>query len=80
MKILPFDGRNVEKYAEQFDRYLVLTGKAKAKDRVKANLIVQGIKDPDLQERVSKLLKKATSFENFLSNLQDLSSTLATDL
>ena len=46
MKIPPFDGRNVEKYAEKLGRYLVLTGKAKAKDRVKATLIVQGIKDP----------------------------------
>ena len=50
MEIPPFNGRNVVKYAEQFGRYLVLTGKAKAKDRVKANLIVQGIKDPDLQK------------------------------
>ena len=59
MEVPPFDGRNIEKYAEKFGRYLVLTGKAKAKDRLKANLIVQGIKDPELQERVSKLLKTA---------------------
>ena len=62
MDIPPHDGRNVQKYAERCGRYLMLTGKAKAKDRVKANLIVQGIKDPELQERVSKSLKKATSF------------------
>ena len=66
MDIPPFDVRNVEKNAEKIGRYLVLTGKAKAKDRVKANLIVQGIKDPELQERVSKLLQTATSFEDFL--------------
>ena len=80
MEIPPFDGCNVEKYAQKFGRYLVLTGKAKANDRVKANFIVQGIKDPELQERVSKLLKMATSFEDFLKKLQDLSSTLETDL
>ena len=80
MRIPPFDGRNVEKYAEKLGGYLVLTGKAKAKDRVKANLIVQGIKDPELQERVSKLLKIATSLEDFLKNLQDLYPTLETDL
>ena len=80
MEIPPFDGRNVEKYAEKFGRYLVLTGKAKAKDRVKANLIGQGIKDPELQERVSKLLKTATSFEDFLKKLQDLYPTLERDL
>ena len=80
MEIPPFDGRNVEKYAEKFGRYLVLTGKTKAKDRVKANLIVQGIKDPELQERVSKLLKLATSFEDFLKKLQDLYPTPEMDL
>ena len=80
MEISPFDGRNVEKYAEKFGGYLVLTGKAKAEDRVKANLIVQGIKDLELQERVSKLLKTATSFEEFLKKLQDLYRTLDTDL
>ena len=58
----------------------MLTGKAQAKDRVTANLIVQGIKDPELQERVSKLLKMATSFEDFLRRLQDLYPTLETDL
>ena len=78
MEIPPFDGRKVEKYAEKFGRYLVLTGKAKGKDRVKARLIVQGIKDPELQERVSKLLK--TSFEYFLKKLQDLYPTLETHL
>ena len=72
IKIARFDGRNVEKYAEKFGRYLVLTGKAKAKGRVKANLFVQGIKDPELQERVSNLLKTATSFEDFLKKIQDL--------
>ena len=80
MEFPPSDGRNVEKYAEKFGRYLVLTDKAKAKGRVKANLIVQGIKDPELQERVSKLLKTATSFEDFLKKLQDLYPTLETDL
>ena len=80
MEIPQFDGRNVEKYAEKLRRYLLLNGKAKAKDRVKANLIVQGIKDPELQERVSKLTKTATSFEDFLKTLQDLYPTLETDL
>ena len=58
----------------------MLTGKAKAKEGPKANLIGQGIKDRDLQERVSKLSTKATSFEDFLSKLQDLYPTSETDL
>ena len=80
MEIPPLDGRKVERYAKKFGRYLVLTGKVKAKDRVKATLILQGIKDPVLQETVSKLLKTATSFEDLLKQLQDLYPTLETDL
>ena len=80
LEIPPFDGRTVEKYAEKSGRFLVLTGKAKGKDRVKANLIVQGITDPELQERVSELLKTAICFEDFLKKLQDLYPTLETDL
>ena len=80
MEILPFDGHNFEKSAEKFGTYLLLTGKAKPRDRVKAKLIVQGIKDPELEERVSKSVKRATSFEDFLSKLQDLYPTLETDL
>ena len=79
MEIPPFGGRNAEMYAEQFGRYLVLTGEAKAKDRVKGNLIVQGIKDPELQERVSKLLITATSVD-FLGTIQNLYPGLQTDL
>ena len=51
-----------------------------SEDQVKANLIVQGIKDPELQEGISKLLQTATSFEDFLKKLQDLYPTLETDL
>ena len=80
MGIPPLDRRNVEKYAKKIERYLVLTGKVKAKDRMRADLIEQGIKDPELQGRVSKLLKKATSVEEFLSKLQDLYPTVETDL
>ena len=80
MEIPPFDERSVEKYAKKFGRYLVLTGKAKAKDRVKANLIVQGTKDPELQEKVSTLLQTSTSFEYLLKKLQDLYPTLGTEV
>ena len=73
-------GATLRSMRKNLEDTFVLTGKAKAKDQVKASLIVQGIKDPDLQERVSKLLKKATSFEDFLSELQDLYPTLETDL
>ena len=65
MKIPPLDGRNVEKYAENFGRYLVLTGKAKTKDRVKANLISQSIKDPELQEESPNCSKRPQALRIF---------------
>ena len=42
--------------------------------------IVQGIKDPELQERVSKLLETDTSSEDVLKKLQELYRTLEKEL
>ena len=80
MEIPSFDGRKVEAFAERFGRYLVLTGRTKAKSRVKANLIVQGIKDKGLQDRVSKVLKSSRSLEDFLGSLQRLYPHVETGL
>ena len=80
MEIPSFDGRNSEAFAERFGRCLVLTGRTKAKTRVKANLIVQGIKNNDLQDRVSIVLKSSRSLEDFLGSLQKLYPHVGTDL
>ena len=65
MESPPFDGRNVQKCAEKFGRYLVLTGKTKAKDRVKANLIVQGIKDPEPQKECPSCSNRPQASKTF---------------
>ena len=80
MKNPSFDGRNVEAFAERFGRYLVLMGMTQAKSRVKANLIVQGIVDKDVQDRVSKVLKSSRSLEDFLGSLQKLYPQLEMEL
>ena len=61
-----FDGQNVEAFAERLSRYLVLTGRTKEKSRVEANLIEQGLRDKDLQDRVCKVLKTSKSLKGFL--------------
>ena len=73
-------GATLESMQKNLEDTWCSLARQKAKDRVKANLIVQGIKDPELQERVSKLLKSASSFEDFVKNLQDLYPALETDL
>ena len=80
MVIPSFDCRNVEAFAERFSPYSVLTGRRKAKSPVKANLIVQGIKDKDPEDRVSKVLKSSRSMEDFLGSLQNLYPHVETDL
>ena len=80
MEIPSFDGQNVEAFAERFGSYWVPTRRTKAKSRVKANLMVQGIKDKDLQDRVSKVLKTSKSLEDFLGSLQKLYPHNKTDL
>ena len=65
MEITPFDGRNVEKYAETFRRYLVLTDRAKAKDRVKANLIVQSIKILNFKKTSPNCSKRPQALRTF---------------
>ena len=47
---------------------------------MKANLIVQGIKDKYLQDQVSKVLKTLKSLEDFLGSLQELYPHVETDL
>ena len=80
LEIPSFDGRNVEAFAERFGRCLVLTGRTKAKTRVKANPIVQGIADKDLQHRVSIVLKFSRSLEDLHGSLQKLYPHVETDL
>ena len=80
IEIPSLDSRIVEAFAEGFGRYLVLTGRTKAKSRVKANLIVQGIKDKDLQDRVCKVLKSSRSLEDFVGSLQKLYPLVETNL
>ena len=75
-----FDGRNVEAFAKRFDRHWVLTGSTKAKSPVKANLIIQGIKDKDLHDLLRRVLNTSKSLEDFLGSPQKLYRHVETDL
>ena len=50
MEVPTIDGKDVEGYTERFGGYLVLTGKTKVRDCVKANLIVHSIKDTNIHK------------------------------
>ena len=49
-----------------------MTGKHQSKDKVKAALLIEGIKKPDVKLRAENCLKKAKSLEDFFDPLQRL--------
>ena len=79
-EIPAFEGKDVERFSATFARYLLLTGKHQCKDKVKAALLIEGIKKPDVKLRAENCLKKAKSLEDFFDPLQRLHPEIETDL
>ena len=65
IEIPAFEGKDVERFSVTFARYLLFTGKHQCKDKVKAALLIEGIKKPDVKLRAQNCLKKAKSLEDF---------------
>ena len=80
MKIPAFEGKDVERFLVTFARYLLLTGKHQCKHKVKAALLIEGIKKPDVKLREENCLKKAKSLEDFFDRLQRLYPEMETNL
>ena len=57
-----------------------MKGKHQCKDKVKAALLVEGIKKPDVKLRAENCPKKAKSLEDFFDCLQRLYLEIETDL
>ena len=51
MEIPAFEGKDIQRFSVTFARYLLLTGKHQCKDKVKAALLIEGIKKPDVKLR-----------------------------
>ena len=80
MEIPPFEGKDVARFSVMFARYLLLTGEHQCKDKVKAALLIEGIKKPDVKLRAENCLKKAKSLEDFFDRLQRLYPEVEKDL
>ena len=80
MEIPAFEGKDVEGFSVRFARYLLLTGKHQCKEKVKAALLIEGIKKPDVKLLAENCLKKAKSLEGFFDRLQRLYPEIETDL
>ena len=80
MEIPAFEGKDVEGFPVTFARYLLLKGKHQCKDKVKAAILVEGIKKADVKFRAENCLKKAKSLEDFFDRLQRLYLEIETDL
>ena len=59
MEIPAFEGKDVQRFPVMFARYLLLTGKHQCKNKVKAALLIEGIKKPDVKLRAEKLSQEA---------------------
>ena len=75
-EIPAFEGKEVERFSVTCARYLLLTGKHQCKDKVKAALLIEGIKKPDVKLRAENCLKKAKSLEDFLIVASDSTQRL----
>ena len=80
MEIPALSGKDVESFSVTFARYLLLTGKHQCKHKVKAALLIEGIKKPDVNFRAENCLKKAKPLEDFFDLLQRLYPEIETDL
>ena len=69
MEIPAFEGKDLKRFSVAFARYLLLTGKHQCKDKVKAALLIEGIKKPDVKLRAENCLKKAKSLKDFFDRL-----------
>ena len=57
-----------------------MTGKHQCKNRVKAALLIEGIKKPDVKLRAENCFKKAKSLEDFFDRRERLDPETETDL
>ena len=80
MEMPAFEGKDVERFSVTFARYFLLTGKHQCKDKVKAALLIEGSKKPDVKLRAENCLKRAKSLEDFFNRLQRLYPEIETDL
>ena len=80
MNLPEFTGKDLNEFAENFGRFLRLTGQTHASGRVKCNLLLQCCKTKYLAKQVKQIVTKSATFADVLVALERQHPTYETDL
>ena len=75
-----FTGKNLSEFAENFGRFLRMTGQTRAIGRVKCDLLLQCCKTKYLEKQVKQIVTKSATFADVLVALERQYPTYETDL
>ena len=75
-----FTGKDLSEFAENFGRFLRLTGQTHASGRVKCDLLLQCCKTKYLEKQVKQMVTKSATFADVLVALERQYPTYETDL
>ena len=75
-----FTGKDLSKFAENFGRFLRMTGQTRASGRVKWDLLLQCCKTKYLEKQVKQIVTKSATFADVLVALERQYPTYETDL
>ena len=75
-----FTGKDLSEFAENFGRFLRLTGQTHATGRVKCDLLLQCCKTKYLEKQVKQIVTKSATFADVLVALERQYPTYETDL
>ena len=75
-----FTGKDLSKFAENFGRFLRLTGQTHASGRVKCDLLLQCCKTKYLEKQVRQIVTNSATFADVLVALERQYPTYETDL
>ena len=80
VNLLEFTGKDLSKFAENFGRFLRMTGQTHASGRVKCDLLLQCFKTNYLEKQVKQIVTKSATFADVLVALERQYPTYETDL
>ena len=75
-----FTGKDLSEFAENFGRFLRMTGQTRASGRVKCNLLLQCCKTKYPEKHVKQIVTKSATFADVLVALERQYPTYETDL
>ena len=75
-----FTGKDLSDFAENFGRFLRMTGHTRARERVKCDLLLQWCKTKYLEKPVKQIVTKSATFADVLVALERQYPTYETDL